>query len=705
MDRIFYRKIAMAAVFLWLAASGLPSAAHAEEYPAGTGTARLGYLTGDVLFYGPDTQEWADAPVNFTFRAGDKVWAGDGSKAEVKFAGGATAWLNYKTEMDILELDTTGGTYHVSLPAGEASFRVKDFSVRKGVFQVDTPVSSVRAYGRALFRVSLTSDGSTLVGVEKGSVEVESSEGITSVRDGDLLEIDSLGNPTVSDLPAPDGWDKWVESRKAVYARRTRSSEYLPEPLRDDAYEFDNGGRWAYESGRGNVWVPTVAAGWSPYSNGRWVWGVDNYDWVSYDPWYTPFHYGRWMWAAPLGWYWIPPVLADAFWSPGYVSWVWGADDVYWVPLGFGEPYIGYGYYGRASINVYKTNRYNIRNVYINSNAPNGVTRMRRHDFEHGGATVSRVSDPTENPFKHKGLHGTNIIARPPVKEIRPTKELMLPRPGSRPSATSLPSKTIERASESTRGRITAKDPKTSAFHPQRKPSVIENIKRVPTTELIQKRPEQRGKTRPTEAVRPVPAAPTATPRVEEKRLERGTGGAVRTAPIEERRGRESAPGAVISPQPRKVSPSTRPETGTSRRQAVPETRPAIKPEVDKPEPRTAAPETIRRPNVSGGRPVAPEVQPKTTPLAPAREKGWREQRMPVERPVEQRNVTPQTRISPAPKAREAAPEPRPVPRQKEAVPESRQKTSEPNKKEAVRPDPQAPETTRKERGMKDEER
>src|SRR5512135_2249115 len=139
-----------------------------EAGPAvGLGIARVSYLEGDVLFNSPDTDEWGAVTPNFTLQDGDKLWAGDGSKAEVKMRGGGIAWLNYESGLDITRLQQgpDGDVYQVGLTAGEATFMVRNFRVLNSVFQVDTPAASIRAYGRALFRVSNTSDGATQVGV------------------------------------------------------------------------------------------------------------------------------------------------------------------------------------------------------------------------------------------------------------------------------------------------------------------------------------------------------------------------------------------------------------------------------------------------------------------------------------------------------------------------------------------------------------
>ncbi|HEY3347951.1 MAG TPA: DUF6600 domain-containing protein, partial [Nitrospirota bacterium] len=657
---------------------------------AGTSAAYASYLKGEVLFFSPDTREWAAASPNYTFREGDSVWAGDDAKAEIKFSGGPTAWLNYKTELEVLEMDSFNETYRLSIPSGEASFRVRDFSRNKAVFQVDTPNASVRAYGKARFRVSTTSDGSTLVGVSKGAVEVESQEGLTNLNEGDLLEVDASGTPSISGLPEPDSWDKWVASRTMKFERGSRSAEYLPEGLRDNAYEFDNGGRWFNQEGYGYVWAPEVPQTWSPYSNGRWVYGADDFVWVSFDPWYTVFHYGRWMWTPMVGWYWIPPGPPDIFWSPGYVSWVWGPDRLYWLPLGPSEPYIGYGYYGPANINFNRAKIRTTTNIFINSNAPNAVSSIDSHAFALGQARVARVTDPSANPFRNKGVNGTRIIARPPVKEVRPTRASRLPKPDVKPSAAALPPRQVETRAAETRSRVIARDPKASAFNPKRRPRVIEDVKKAAPAAIVPTRPapetRRAPETRPLPETRPapekrrvpegrpapekrlapetkpVPSAPSPSreDRAKPRTFERRRDGDIH-APSEPRRNEQIRPAPEAArPAPEPTPPPVKEERrGIEKRDSKPEFRPVQKIEKQRKETPVQNPDSRieRRPEPGPARvDAAPAPRPEARP-APDRRPGVKPAPTPKPEPKIAPKPVPKPEVESAPPPKTDQPE------------------------------------------------
>ena len=269
------------------------------------------------------------------------------------------------------------------------------------------------------------------------------------------------------------------------------------------AHEFDSSGRWVTDRTYGSVWVPAVERGWSPYSNGRWVWQANDYVWLSFDPWYAPFHYGRWSWGVSVGWFWIAP-RGRAYWSPGYVGWSVVGDEVSWVPLGHNEVYYGYGNYGPGNVNVINTTTINITNVYVNSRVNNGVVVVRRDNFLRGKIAHERIAMST-NPFEKGGAGGVKILGRPPVKEIRPIRETRQARPEVEIKRASLPPVRLEKESSTIKKRAVAPTKEKSVFKPGSKPVPHKNV--VKEKELEQWVAPKKVKTQKS-VVAPPPAAP-----------------------------------------------------------------------------------------------------------------------------------------------------------------------------------------------------
>jgi hypothetical protein len=351
---------------------------------------------------------------------GDRIWIPGDGRAEVQFIGGTYVRADGNTYLDITDL-RRGSYEHViqiAVPEGRTYVNYRDYGGRDSVFQIDTPLTSIRAYQPAKFEVSVYENGYTEVSVLNGVVHVEDRNGSIRVQKGSMLSIGDDRYAELSPLRPRDAWIAWNISRDSRIARGRTSSRYLPASLGLYSYDFDEYGRWEYLSDYGYVWSPRITlTDWAPYRSGRWVWMNGDYVWTSYEPWgWVPYHYGRWAFRIGIGWFWVPPAVNAVFWAPGLVAWISAPTYVSWVPLAPGETYYGYGHYGPHSVNIRNVNvkTINITNVYINSKVQNAVTVVNNDTFVTGKHTKG-ISAPI-NPF----LSGVKVSAgRPDIKPVR----------------------------------------------------------------------------------------------------------------------------------------------------------------------------------------------------------------------------------------------------------------------------------------------
>ncbi len=401
----------MTGYILSMILSLLPLPAGAESL----GNARLSFIDGDVQIKPEDSPEWIPVSINMPLRGGDRIWVPGKGRAEVQLAGGPQVRLDERSFLDILNLERDSAQLYLS--AGRAYV---NFSPDRSRFvQFDTPVSSVRAYDRAVFNVDVT-NGETDISVYNGMVTVDSREGRTSIYSGSMISLGGDYADLVS-LGRPDEWERWNMDRDRRYEdRKFASARYLPDELDIYASDFDDYGRWVTTREYGYVWTPTVSisVGWTPYRHGRWCWIAGDYVWVGYEPWgWAPYHYGRWAFAAPVGWFWVPPARGAVYWGPGYVGWVSTPTYVAWVPLAPEETYYGRGYYGSHSVNIVNVNVNKVvvnkiyKNVYVN----NSVTTVHRDTFVKGRSVDFR---PRENPFLREKAH----IGSPDIRPERATR-------------------------------------------------------------------------------------------------------------------------------------------------------------------------------------------------------------------------------------------------------------------------------------------
>jgi hypothetical protein len=400
----------------------------AYSYSSNLGELRIGLIDGDVQIRTEDTEDWVPASINMPLTGGDRIWVPEGGKTELQLRDGTCLRLGEKSALEILTLDNNSYQFYLTEGRAYANFR----GLKDSILQIDTPVSSVRAYERSQFGIDVSEEGDTDISVYRGSVYAEGEEGKTQIEAGKMLSLREKGYAEISPLGPPDPWEKWNRERDRRLTSRRPPSRYLPGDLASYSNDFDQNGRWIYEAEYGYIWTPTVvvSAGWAPYRVGRWVWMGGDYVWISYEPWgWVPYHYGRWIFLGVRGWCWVPPPPGAIFWGPGFVGWVRTPTYVAWVPLAPGETYYGHGYYGPHSVNVTNVNitNINVTNVvYKNVHVNNAVTVVH-HDTFIGRKHVDVKTH--ENPFlaHHISVAGPEIKPErttrlPVIKEIPPAR-------------------------------------------------------------------------------------------------------------------------------------------------------------------------------------------------------------------------------------------------------------------------------------------
>jgi hypothetical protein len=381
------------------------------------GSIRLSLIDGDVQIRTEDTEEWVPASINMPLKDGDRIWVPEGGKTELQLRDGTLLRLDESTSLEILTVEKDSFQFYLNEGRSYANFRGFEGSF----LQIDTPVSSIRAYDRSIFRIDITHDGYTDLSVYRGYVNAENRDGSTRVDAGKTLSLREETYAELSPLGPPDDWERWNRERDRRYAERRPPSRYLPNELQSYSSDFEGNGRWVHVREYGYVWTPTVvvSAGWAPYRVGRWVWIGGDYVWVSYEPWgWVPYHYGRWAFVASIGWCWVPPLRGAIFWGPGFVGWVRTPTYVSWVPLAPGEIYYGHGYYGPHSVNITQVNITHIdvhKVVYKNVHVQNAVTVVHHDTFVKGKHVDFKAK---ENPFLKERIS----IGRPDIKPEKATR-------------------------------------------------------------------------------------------------------------------------------------------------------------------------------------------------------------------------------------------------------------------------------------------
>ena len=380
---------------------------------------RVSYIHGEVSFWRPGAADWAPAALNMPLAPGDVLYAGPAGNVEIQIGPRAFARAAYGAQ---LGLDNQEPDFiQLRVTSGYAALDLRELAPGHTV-ELDTPGAAFTVERAGYYHAEVGQDTTTFRTYRGGSATMTPSGGGASpVAANQQVVITGGDAPRVEAAPPPPltAWDRWNYQR-SDYLAQPASAQQVPAGVYG-AETLDQHGTWRTVESYGSVWVPAgVAAGWSPYSTGRWIWDPRfGWTWLDDAPWgWAPYHHGRWVFVGSY-WAWAPgPRIVRPVYSPALVVFLGGpvvvGRPLYWAPLGWGEPvirwwgrprYVGVAYWGgwggpRVVNNVVinRTTTVNVTNinVYRNVNVTNAVVGVPADRFGQGAVRPVRLTDAGE---------------------------------------------------------------------------------------------------------------------------------------------------------------------------------------------------------------------------------------------------------------------------------------------------------------------
>ncbi len=583
-----------------------------ETKEVGRTPPRLSFIDGEVSFWRPGAEDWAPAQINTALAPGDEIYTGGGANLELQV--GARAYVRAGAETQIGLENQEPDFVQFKVTAGHASLDLRSLTGGHAL-ELDTPNAAFTIERTGYYRVDVGGNSTTFITRRGGRASMVPAGGeAVAIAASEEVVIQGTDNPSVETYVAPevDAWDRWNYQRTDQLIDSV-SARYLS-PGMYGADALDHYGTWRVVEPYGPVWVPQgVAAGWAPYSSGRWIWDpYYGWTWVDTAPWgWAPYHYGRWVYATGY-WAWAPgPVVVAPVYAPALVAFFGGAHfgvsigvgvpAVSWVALGWGEPCVpwwgGVGFIGRPWWGGWGGPRI-VNNVVINKTTIINVNDIRYHNIDVRHAVIGVPQDRFgRGEARHMHLPDADVRHLEPVRgplPVKPVAASLVPRSGGHsfrpPPAVLGRSVVATRAPHDPAPALRAEDlnvaPKLTAPAPR-----LVTAPRGPHAALVSPRPPfgQQGtaeRRRPAEAPRfggSRQPAPAAVPGVTERRAPAAQAPAPRVAPPHLAAPR--APEAAQAPrnQPRRELPGEpanrlfrgRPQSAPPRVQAPAQSRPA----------------------------------------------------------------------------------------------------------------------------------
>lgn len=452
-----------AAVLLWLR-PGLKGGNTVEASDAIPFAARMDRLDGEVGIArqtSPEAQPyqgWTKSTVNAPVSLGDRIYVKEGSSAAIAFSGRNYARLNPNTALDVVSL--TQGHTQLALREGACVFDVGDLDSGE-VFEIGTPNGAVDFAEPGLYQVGIDDGGDTVVSVLNGLANVAGLAGSGEVSKGQLLTLAAAEaaeaviselSPNVAGTIVNDYYSYRYpgdyDGRYADYRVYQEDPSYYEESYhRSVSYQYvsddteiaglddlDDYGDWEDVPNYGHCWRPRDTSGdWAPYRDGYWSHDYPvGLTWVSNERWgWAPYHYGRWA-HVNQRWYWVPEeAVRRPVYAPALVAFVSlpRADEIGWVPLGPGDPYVP-RYYDRDYQPRYigsqrDVERYqNVADI-VNYHDPAAVTVVSISQFTRVITPAAVVRpDPTYFASTRPVI---DPFAVPTLRQLAPTMEASRP--------------------------------------------------------------------------------------------------------------------------------------------------------------------------------------------------------------------------------------------------------------------------------------
>src|ERR1700682_880454 len=187
--------------------------AGAQQAQDDSGAARVSFIHGDLSTQHSNSSEWVAATLNTPIVNGDHIATGKRSRAEIQLDHANVLRMADESTANVVTLSRT----QIKLQVGQG---LGNYDVLRGSeadVEIDTPNVAIRPeMNEGSYRITINSDGETIVDVRKGSAEISTQQGSTRVDKGQRITIQGSADNAqynVSAAYSKDDWDKWNSDR------------------------------------------------------------------------------------------------------------------------------------------------------------------------------------------------------------------------------------------------------------------------------------------------------------------------------------------------------------------------------------------------------------------------------------------------------------------------------------------------------------
>jgi hypothetical protein len=280
---------------------------------SGVRIVRLSLAQGDVQIDRNSGDGWEQAINNMPVIGGARLYAADGSRAELEFEDGSSVRLVGPAQISLTQLSTSAAGTPVNVIQVDSGVVYFDARLRNhDDFRILAPTGESFAITQpSRLRLKVDQQVASLSVTEGQAVAQNAGANNAEIRSGQTYNY-ILGQPESAarqeQVPVQPE-DAWNQQREEQNDSAPAQNSGGDDANVAGAADLSNYGTYSDIPGYGVAWQPNdVGPDWDPFGYGAWSYYPDwGWTFVSGYPWgWAPFYYGNWCYIGGRGWWWRP---------------------------------------------------------------------------------------------------------------------------------------------------------------------------------------------------------------------------------------------------------------------------------------------------------------------------------------------------------------------------------------------------------------
>jgi len=178
-----------------------------QQAPNDSAAGRVSFIHGDLSTQHSDSSEWVAATINTPIVYGDRISTGKRSRAEVQLDHANVLRMSDESTANVVSLSRT----QIQLQIGQGLVNYDVLRNSEANVEIETPNVAIRPQMReGSYRITVNSDGETIVDVREGSAEISTPQGSTRVDRGQRITIQGNADNAQYNVSTVNRKDDWT---------------------------------------------------------------------------------------------------------------------------------------------------------------------------------------------------------------------------------------------------------------------------------------------------------------------------------------------------------------------------------------------------------------------------------------------------------------------------------------------------------------